>query len=304
TLEVAKKARTDSSSGEWKMRSAVWDHFLFTKLSEVKGEYEANCKYCNNTHYKVNSKYGTSNAKRHIDNCATYKTFLAQNPSHVTTFNQRVFMYKSVLKLCEAINYIAASDARLCTFEKCVSDSKCNFVGKLRLDCRTRWNSTYLMLKRALEARDALVLYAIVDTSFDFSLTSEEWTIVQFVRRFLVIVLDPRYKMVLVRSAFLKLYVPIEVESHVKEIYDALVEMYKFYGTSPTSSSAQSSHVRNLWGRVLTKYRSSLRTDNVEAFVTTQNWLFGYMKDHEVEECFKVIKDVMPDDVDHDSLPR
>ncbi|KAL2933583.1 Zinc finger BED domain-containing protein RICESLEEPER 3 [Bienertia sinuspersici] len=60
----------------------------------------------------------------------------------------------------------------------------------------------------------------------------------------------------------------------------------------------------NMGGRILTKYRSSLRTDNVEAFVTTQNWLFGYLKDREVEECLEVIKDVMPDDVDHDFLPR
>ncbi|KAL2942848.1 putative AC transposase [Bienertia sinuspersici] len=92
---------------------------------------------------------------------------------------------KSILKLREAVNYIVDSDARLCTFEKCASDSKCNFVGKLRLDCPTRWNSTYLMLKRALEAKDALVLFAIVDSSFEFSLTSEEWTSVQFVCPFL-----------------------------------------------------------------------------------------------------------------------
>ncbi|KAL2895913.1 Zinc finger BED domain-containing protein RICESLEEPER 4 [Bienertia sinuspersici] len=86
-VEVAIKAKADSSSAEWKMRAAVWEHILFTKLIDVKGEYEANCKYCNNTHYKVNSRYGTSNAKRHIDNCAAYKTFLAQNPSHVIDFH-------------------------------------------------------------------------------------------------------------------------------------------------------------------------------------------------------------------------
>ncbi|KAL2929818.1 Zinc finger BED domain-containing protein RICESLEEPER 2, partial [Bienertia sinuspersici] len=54
----------------------------------------------------------------------------------------------SVLKLCEAVNYIAGSDA--------------HFV----------WNTTYLMLNGALEAKDALVLFAIVDSSFYFSLTS------------------------------------------------------------------------------------------------------------------------------------
>ncbi|KAL2905425.1 Zinc finger BED domain-containing protein RICESLEEPER 2 [Bienertia sinuspersici] len=197
---------------------------------------------------------------------------------------------KSVLKLSEVVNYIAGFDARLRTSEKCVSDSKCKFVGNLSLDCLTRWNSTYLMLKRALEAKDALVLFPIVDSSFDFSLTSEEWTTIQFVCRILgpfhsitelfsrfdyptsnlyfaivlaiekllvlgnnhefekywgdystflaiVVVLDPWYKMVLVRSAFSKLHIPVEVEAHVKEIYDVLVEMYNFYDTSPTSSS-------------------------------------------------------------------
>ncbi|KAL2921095.1 putative AC transposase [Bienertia sinuspersici] len=58
------------------MRAAVWEHFSFTKLNDVKGKYEAKCKYCNNTHYKVNSGYGTSNAKRHIDNWLLIKPFL------------------------------------------------------------------------------------------------------------------------------------------------------------------------------------------------------------------------------------
>ncbi|KAL2930991.1 Zinc finger BED domain-containing protein RICESLEEPER 4 [Bienertia sinuspersici] len=91
-VEVAKKAKTDRSSGEWKMKVAIWEHYSFTMISDVKGEYKANCKYCHNTHYKVTSRYGTSNAKRHIDNCAAHKPFLAQNPGHVTDFDQRVFI--------------------------------------------------------------------------------------------------------------------------------------------------------------------------------------------------------------------
>ncbi|KAL2921089.1 Zinc finger BED domain-containing protein RICESLEEPER 4 [Bienertia sinuspersici] len=164
-----------------------------------------------------------------------------------------------------------------------------------------------------LEAKHALVLFAIVDSSFEFSLTSEEWTTIQYLCRFLgsfhsitelfsgsdyptsnlyfanvlaiekllfvgnnhgvdsikkmvfvmlenfekywgvystllaiAVVLDSWYKMVLVKLAFSKLYVLVEVEARVKEIYDVLLEMYKFYDTSPTSSLAQSSHVRNL----------------------------------------------------------
>ncbi|KAL2901618.1 putative AC transposase [Bienertia sinuspersici] len=75
------------------MRATVWEHFSFTKLNDVKGEYKANYKYCNNTQHKVNSRYGTSNAKRHINNYAAYKTFLTKNPSHVTNFDHRVFVY-------------------------------------------------------------------------------------------------------------------------------------------------------------------------------------------------------------------
>ncbi|KAL2937738.1 putative AC transposase [Bienertia sinuspersici] len=125
-LEAAKKPRIDSSSGEWKMRPAVWDHFSFTKLSDVKGEYEANCEYCNNTHYKEWS------------------------------FERKAFSIT-----CDNARAMDVMVARL------------------------KWNSTYLMLKRALEAKDALVFYVIVDTSFHFSLTSEQWTIVLFVCRFL-----------------------------------------------------------------------------------------------------------------------
>ncbi|KAL2938206.1 Zinc finger BED domain-containing protein RICESLEEPER 4 [Bienertia sinuspersici] len=144
---------------------------------------------------------------------------------------------KSVMKLHRGYQLHCCADARLCTFEKCVSDSKCNSVKKLRLDCPTRWNSTYLMLKRALVAKDALVLYVIVDTPLTLACVMLEkfekyWGDYSTLLA-IAVVLDPRYKM---------LYVPNEVEACVKEIYNALVEMYKFYDTSPTSSSAQSSH--------------------------------------------------------------
>ncbi|KAL2933584.1 putative AC transposase [Bienertia sinuspersici] len=152
------------------MRATVWDHFSFTKLSDVKGEYEANCKYCNKTHYKEWSLKRKAFSIT-CDNARAMDVMVARLKPDLLSFGTlpvagRFFhvrcstdilnlivqsgitvIDKSVLKLHEAVNYIAASDACLCTLEKCVSNSKCNFVGKLRLYCSTRWNSTYLMLK-------------------------------------------------------------------------------------------------------------------------------------------------------------
>ncbi|KAL2893325.1 putative AC transposase [Bienertia sinuspersici] len=67
---------------------------------------------------------------------------------------------------------------------------------------------------------------------------------------------------------------------------------------SITSVAAKSS--LNMGGRVLTKYRSSLRTNNVEAFVTNQNWLVGYLKQDEVQDYFEVMKEVILDDINLD----
>ncbi|KAL2906288.1 Zinc finger BED domain-containing protein RICESLEEPER 3 [Bienertia sinuspersici] len=74
------------------------------------------------------------------------------------------------------------------------------------------------MLKRALEAKDAL--------------WGEYSTLLA-----IAIVLDPRYTMVLVKSTFSKLYVPVEVEARVKEIYDALDLDYSYVSIGNAQSN-------------------------------------------------------------------
>ena len=52
-------------------------------------------------------------------------------------------------------------------------------------DCTTRWNSTFYMLKRFLESKDAIIsTLAIVNAPVD-ALTQEEWEVVEEVFRIL-----------------------------------------------------------------------------------------------------------------------
>lgn len=80
--------------------------------------------------------------------------------------------------------------------------------------------------------------------------------------------------------------------------YPILSQMAKDILAIPITSVASESSF-SMGGRVLTKYRSSLLPKNVEAFVTTQNWLFGYLKE-EAEESLEVNDDesCQSDDVD------
>ena len=52
-------------------------------------------------------------------------------------------------------------------------------------DCTTRWNSTFYMLKRFLESKDAIIsTLSIVNAAVD-ALTQEEWEVVEEVCRVL-----------------------------------------------------------------------------------------------------------------------
>ncbi|KAL2929200.1 putative AC transposase [Bienertia sinuspersici] len=91
----------------------------------------------------------------------------------------------SVDKLRHLVLYIDASDIRKCKFDQCVKEMNVDFVGKLQYDVCTRWNSIYKMIKRCLEARKAIDLFATHESNFDYGSSTNEWEVVSLFANFL-----------------------------------------------------------------------------------------------------------------------
>ncbi|KAJ9536380.1 hypothetical protein OSB04_un000440, partial [Centaurea solstitialis] len=66
----------------------------------------------------------------------------------------------------KAIRYIRHSTQRIALFKKCMKIRKCESNRFLCGDCPTRWNSTYEMLKIAVELRDIFFAFEVEDASY------------------------------------------------------------------------------------------------------------------------------------------
>ncbi|KAL2924175.1 putative AC transposase, partial [Bienertia sinuspersici] len=82
----------------------------------------------------------------------------------------------SVKKLREVVRFIDSSDVRLSAFDKAILDcgDRTSFRGKLVLDVTTRWNSTYNMIRRALDAKEAIDLFILRERELEM-IFDEEW---------------------------------------------------------------------------------------------------------------------------------
>ncbi|KAL2903891.1 Zinc finger BED domain-containing protein RICESLEEPER 2 [Bienertia sinuspersici] len=243
------------------------------------------CKYCKHE-MKAAGHVGTTNARRHTEKCDAYAKFVKTNPAsnvvydhdtYVRMFDDSIIYHGYALsmvehiktrdlhrylnpKLSEIVKFIDSSDVRLSAFDKAILDREdhTSFRGNFVLDVTTRWNSTYNMFCRAVDANEAIDLFILHPTSssylacviniekllYDFHKDPSNavrkmakpmwekfdkyWSEHSLILSF-GLLLDPRYKMACLNVLYSSLYVPIAVEGKINEIHNVFVDLYECY---------------------------------------------------------------------------
>ena len=102
----------------------------------------------------------------------------------------------AIYKIRESVKYVKGSESRVIKFAELVKQLSLETNKKLRQDIVTRWNSTYLMLERALLFRHAFSRLQDVDDDYKLCPLEEEWQRVEKIAEFL----RPFYDMTLLFS--------------------------------------------------------------------------------------------------------
>ncbi|KAL2906112.1 Zinc finger BED domain-containing protein RICESLEEPER 2 [Bienertia sinuspersici] len=91
----------------------------------------------------------------------------------------------AVIKVRESVKYCKGSQARECRFLDCVEYVSLSSSRGLRQDVPTRWNSTFIMFESALYFKKAFMHLEISDTNYVQCPTSEEWSKIEKISKFL-----------------------------------------------------------------------------------------------------------------------
>ncbi|KAK9724578.1 hypothetical protein RND81_05G083900 [Saponaria officinalis] len=162
----------------WSLRSKVLNFFHFAPPHTGLEIY--------NTLYEKSKEWGLANKvltmtcdnASNMDNMVSHlRSSLLENlPCDGKFFHEGLDnIQASLKKIRDTVRYIDAFEARLINFYACAQQCGLACNTKLWLDVSTRWNSTYLMLKKALYYRRGLDLYGSKESYFQHCLSSLEW---------------------------------------------------------------------------------------------------------------------------------
>ncbi|XP_019054053.1 PREDICTED: zinc finger BED domain-containing protein RICESLEEPER 2-like [Nelumbo nucifera] len=167
-------------------------------------------------------------------------------------------------KIKESVNYLQASSQRNLKFEMTKSQLKIHSKKELVLNFPTRWNTTYDMLKTALEYRATFARLEQIDKEYNLNPSFEEWDIGQIDEWLLskydyiqavvgkmlgkfkkywdevslplevAVVFYPRYKLAFVRYNLHRVYGYVG-EDEVAKVCECLYNLYFHYENYDTS---------------------------------------------------------------------
>ncbi|XP_055830975.1 zinc finger BED domain-containing protein RICESLEEPER 2-like [Solanum dulcamara] len=128
----------------------------------------------------------------------------------------------SIERVRHAVRYVRQFPARLKRFQESFDDEQLNCKKSLCLDVPTRWNSTHLMLSRAVEFENAFSNYA-----------SREIGLKHYLKNSYVeigIIADPRYKLESVSYALVKMFgekrpsIQAEIKKYMTSLFSEYVK--------------------------------------------------------------------------------
>ncbi|XP_019248801.1 PREDICTED: zinc finger BED domain-containing protein RICESLEEPER 2-like [Nicotiana attenuata] len=82
----------------------------------------------------------------------------------------------SISKVRDSVLDWIGSAGRIERFEEAACLVHCSCYKKLEYDCPTRWNSTYLMLRTAIEYKEVFNKLSLTDTNYKSYPTEEQWS--------------------------------------------------------------------------------------------------------------------------------
>ncbi|KAL0292865.1 UNVERIFIED_CONTAM: putative AC9 transposase [Sesamum calycinum] len=81
----------------------------------------------------------------------------------------------SIERIRDSVIYWTVSPSRVEKFEETARQVRVNCTKKLCLDCKTRWNSTYLMLETAIIYKDVFPRLNVREKNYKSLPTEEDW---------------------------------------------------------------------------------------------------------------------------------
>ncbi|XP_009791292.2 zinc finger BED domain-containing protein RICESLEEPER 2-like [Nicotiana sylvestris] len=101
---------------------------------------------------------------------------LERKLSTITVDNWLKVIGDSISKVRDSVLYWIGSAGRIERFEEAALLVHCSCYKKLEYDCPTRWNSTYLMLRVAIEYKEVFNKLSLTETNYKSYPTGEQWS--------------------------------------------------------------------------------------------------------------------------------